>query len=116
MACKVQAIGQAVHSLERATVRLAKTVRNNQVEYSGRSPQVAQRRVASTTMLGQMLRLKTKRSICPSSTVTRDCPKRAAKKQTYLLYLHYNADVCLHDPKARSFHSALLERVKEKDT
>ena len=46
MACKVQAIAQAVHSLERATARLAKAVRNIQVEYSGRSRQVAQGYVA----------------------------------------------------------------------
>ena len=46
MACKVQAISQAVPSLERATARRAKAVRNIQVEYSGRSRQVAQRCVA----------------------------------------------------------------------
>ena len=46
MTCKVQAIAQAVHSLERATARLAEAIRNIQVEYSGRSAQVAQRCVA----------------------------------------------------------------------
>ena len=84
MACKVQAISQAVPSLERATARLAETVRNIQVEYSGRLRHIAQCCVAPHGIAWADASLGFKRSICPSINVTRDSPKRDAKKRNYL--------------------------------
>ena len=111
------------HSLERATTaRLAKTVRNIQVEYSGRSRHVAQCCVAPHGIAWADASLGFKRSICASCNVRRESPKRAAKKTNYLykiLFLHQcfyiltrlMLFVSSHAPKARSFHSALLERT-----